>query len=187
MNDQDAMLSISSSEGIRINVCEGDRVVTNATTTVMCGIQQLAQDGGKIEHMATDLLHQERNEMSAIRGGKITNQVVSGMLSQSGNKMDTSDGGEIHNLVGQVRGGDFESLRAILISQGVLEVDIVDLKNAITVDRREVHGETGQAVGPEAAVWVGKMVGKAVSGVWNISAQVAAGLLTEVIKKYLGL
>lgn len=185
MSDQDAVLSISSSEGVRINVREGDRVVTNTTTTVMRGVQQLAQDGGKIEHIATDLLHQECNEMSAIRGGNITSQVTSGMLWQSDNKMYASDGGEIHNLVGQVCAGDFESLRAILISQGVSEADIVDLKNAITADGQEAHGENEQAVGPQAAGWVRKIVGKAASGVRKISAQVAADLLTEVIKQYL--
>jgi hypothetical protein len=87
------------------------------------------------------------------------------------------------NLTMTVQKGDFNSLSSFLSKKGISAEDIEELKKAIDVDPKP----TSQSLGENVGVWLGKMVGKAVSGVWKIGVDVATNLLTSAIWAYYGI
>ena len=126
----------------------------------------------------------------------ILNQVVPGYAPQTsttsggstniqiqGNNNVVARGENIHQEVTTVLKGDFESLAAHLKSYHVSEQDIGELKAAIST---EMVAENG-SFGPEVASWVGKMVEKAASGVWQVAAGQAAGILVNALGSYYGI
>lgn len=78
--------------------------------------------------------------------------------------------------------GNFDSLKTTLKSQGVDEAEILELKKAI----KEDPIPKSKTLGPKVASWVGKMVGKAASGIWQIGVDTAANLLSTSIQAYYG-
>jgi hypothetical protein len=87
------------------------------------------------------------------------------------------------NLNIMVQKGDFNSLSAFLSKNGLSTEDIEELKGAIESDSIPKSKTLGEKVG----AWFGKMVGKAVSGVWNIGSDVATNLLASAIWAYYGI
>jgi hypothetical protein len=79
---------------------------------------------------------------------------------------------------------DFSSLEAVLRDHGVAEPELTDLRDAV---QSEQELKPGQRFGPKVSAWIGKMVGKAADGTWNIALEAAGNLLAQVIKKYYGL
>jgi AbiTii len=79
---------------------------------------------------------------------------------------------------------DFSALGQLLIEKGVSSTDIADLKAALDSDPTPLNPE---GFGPKVSSWVGKMVGKAAAGSWNIGLGAAGNLLAQAIAKYYGL
>jgi hypothetical protein len=79
---------------------------------------------------------------------------------------------------------DFSSLEAVLRDHGVAEPELTDLRDAV---QSEQELKPGQRFGPKVSAWIGKMVGKAADGTWNIALEAAGNLLAQVIEKYYGL
>ena len=88
------------------------------------------------------------------------------------------------NMSLAVAQNDFESLRQYLSAQNISDDDINELKSAIAKDTLPA---SAKSFGSNVAGWIGNMVSKAASGLWDISASVAGGFLFEAIKKYYGL
>jgi AbiTii len=78
---------------------------------------------------------------------------------------------------------DFSSLEAVLRGHGVPEPDLTDLRGALQSEESKPE----QGFGPKVSSWIGKMVGKAADGTWNIGLEAAGNLLAQVISKYYGL
>lgn len=81
-----------------------------------------------------------------------------------------------------IQTGDFKSLAEILEAKGISTEDIKELKKAIATDPIPQSGTLGEKVG----AWLGKMIGKAASGVWKIGVDVATNLLSAAIWAYYG-
>ncbi len=83
-----------------------------------------------------------------------------------------------------IRAGDFEGVQAALHANGVDDVDIEELRNALAKDPKPKNEkELGELTG----AWVGRMVGKASRGLLKIGSTVAADLLTKIIAAYYGI
>ena len=78
---------------------------------------------------------------------------------------------------------DFSSLEAVLRGHGVTEPDLTALRGALQSE----ESKPKQGFGPKVSSWIGKMVGKAADGTWNIGLEAAGNLLAQVIEKYYGL
>lgn len=75
-------------------------------------------------------------------------------------------------------------LRKVLETNGVASVDIEQLIQALS-DEPKV--ETVGRFGPKVSEWIGKMLGKAADGSWNIALGAAGNLLASVIGKWYGI
>ncbi|MBF0290687.1 MAG: hypothetical protein HQK86_00865 [Nitrospinae bacterium] len=94
----------------------------------------------------------------------------SSQVSQSGNEI--------------VIFGDLKSLQMFLESYGIEDTDIADLDSAIQEDSKTMDKP---ALGKRVQDWIGKMVGKATTGAWNVSTSVAGTILTKALSQYFGL
>lgn len=88
------------------------------------------------------------------------------------------------NLEMTVSAGDFESLKGWLRSHGLSSADVDELQTAIESDPEP---EGSNSFGPRVSGWIGKMVGKAANGAWQIGVAMAGTLLTKALAKYYGL
>jgi hypothetical protein len=88
------------------------------------------------------------------------------------------------NLNMDVHKGDVVSLRKYLKSISVEDGDIADLELAL---KEDPVPSTTQHLGKRVGDWVGKMVGKAASGVWKIGVNIASQLLVTSLRRYYGL
>ncbi|MFQ5902985.1 MAG: hypothetical protein ACE5JO_04780, partial [Candidatus Binatia bacterium] len=84
----------------------------------------------------------------------------------------------------QVQEGDFNSLRRYLGGLHVADVDLEELETALLEDA--VGGAEGR-IGNQTSGWIGRMIGKASSGAWEVGVSVAGSILTRAISQYLGL
>ena len=92
-----------------------------------------------------------------------------------------------HSTLGDVQiqaiaHGSIQSLGEFMKSIGVANLDISSLSEAIKADG-DVKPE---ALGSRVTNWIGAMVGKAVSGTWNVALSAAPELLKEAIWRYYG-
>ena len=60
--------------------------------------------------------------------------------------------------------------------------DLAELETALATD-----GKPEKGLGKTVSKWLGKMVGKAAEGTWDIGAETATSLLSDAIKSYLGI
>lgn len=92
-----------------------------------------------------------------------------------------------HSTLGDVRiqtvqAGDIGSLTGFLEKIGIPAEDRDELREAIQEDGEPPPGTVGQRI----QAWIGHMVGKAVSGAWNIGLGTAPELLKEALFRYYG-
>lgn len=78
---------------------------------------------------------------------------------------------------------DFDTLARVLAEYKVAFSDIQALKVAIETD---IEPTSPNKLGNNVSEWIGKMVGKAASGSWEISVATAGTLLAEAIGKFYG-
>ncbi len=77
---------------------------------------------------------------------------------------------------------DVASLENALKQNNVSDSDIESLKNVLA-EEQEAH----KRFGPKVSSWIGKMVGKAADGSWNVSIGAASGILSQIISNFYGL
>jgi len=97
---------------------------------------------------------------------------------------DVTDSNITQNLNMNIQKNDFESLSEYLRNQGVNEKDIQELQVAINEDNPP---KTPEKLGKKVSGWIGNMVSKAASGLWQIEVSAAGTLLAAAIKAYYGL
>lgn len=83
-----------------------------------------------------------------------------------------------------ITSNDFGELKQLLQENGVEEVDIAELKQAITEDAPPTEKEK---FGPRVSGWIGKMARKSAEGSWNVGIATAGNLLSQAISKFYGL
>jgi hypothetical protein len=79
--------------------------------------------------------------------------------------------------------GDFGSLRNKLSELSVEQSDIDELQTAL---ESEPVVEGREKFGQKVGTWIGKMVQKSATGVWDISVNTAGNILAILIAKYYG-
>ena len=88
----------------------------------------------------------------------------------------------VHNVTVK---GDRNALHDKLRDIKVPETDISDLDAAIAEDRDFAVVESDY--GPKVKKWIGGMINKAASGVWEVKLGVATGVLTNALSAYYGI
>ncbi len=78
---------------------------------------------------------------------------------------------------------NFESLKNYLKEIGIENDDIDELQTAIKTDPVP---DTSEHFGEKVGSWIGRMIGKASTGAWQITVNTASGLLTQMLLKYYG-
>lgn len=88
------------------------------------------------------------------------------------------------NLQMSIGKGDIAGLRDYLAGQKIATEDIKELEKAIKDDPVPIDKSK---FGDKVSIWIGKMVGKAASGGWDVAVAVAGQLLANAIAAYYGL
>jgi len=81
--------------------------------------------------------------------------------------------------------GDFKTLSKTLENNGVSEIDITALKNAID-DDASVLDPASKEFGPAVKSWLQTMLSKAVETSWNIELGMASSLLATALNSFYG-
>ncbi|MGQ0641344.1 MAG: AbiTii domain-containing protein [Gemmatimonadaceae bacterium] len=82
-----------------------------------------------------------------------------------------------------VASSDLPALIAELVNIAVPKDEITELEEAIKLDGAPPRKERG----PKVTAWLGKMISKAASGVWNVATSTATTVLPKLLGKYYGL
>jgi len=96
---------------------------------------------------------------------------------------DVSNSNVTQNLEMIIEIGNFDSLAEFLRYKELDQEDISELKKAIEDDPKP---QSPNNFGAKVSDWMGKMISKAASGVWQIGVSAAGTLLTKAICKYYG-
>jgi len=158
--------------------------------TRLIGVNQLV---AIVEKARTEILEWSLNlEASGILGEGLT------FSTEDEKRIDESNPrisiAHFQGIIGDVHGGsisqtmsmhitqgNFESLAKHLESKGISVEDITALEQAFMKDPNpSKSGKFGERV----SEWIGKMVGKAAEGSWDISVSVAANLLSSAITHF---
>lgn len=93
--------------------------------------------------------------------------------------------GSIHGVRNSISTNDFEGVAKILLSNGMNQTDIDELRAAIDSDK-SISTEKQESIGSNVKQWTGKMLLKAGTASWNITTEAAGNLLAAVIASYYG-
>lgn len=119
---------------------------------------------------------------SSLAAGKVTTifntTILGGAVGALGNVQATNVNAT------NVNKGDVGSLRTVLSDCGVDSADIDDIQQALT-DEATISSDG--SFGPKVRAWIGKMIGKAAAGAWNIGVNAAGSLLAGTIRAFYGL
>jgi hypothetical protein len=91
--------------------------------------------------------------------------------------------GTANNSVVNVTTNDWSALAQFLVSNGVAQTDVEELHAAVIA---EPNAEAGKW-GPRVSKWIGKMVGKAADGSWQVGLGAAGNLLAQALTAFYGL
>lgn len=113
----------------------------------------------------------------------ISNSNLGGNFAIGSNAKSTSRGSQ--SVQGQNSTVSFERLSEELISHGVLNDEIAELRDAIERDKtsREV---ARHKIGSNVGSWMRKMFGKAVDTSWQVEISAAGSILASAIQRYYG-
>ena len=100
-----------------------------------------------------------------------------------GNNNVVAIGDNISQKVSTVQKGDIGSLIEYLKENNVPDSDMEELRQAIAEDPDAEEG----MFGPKVSSWMGGMITKAASGVWQVAVPVATGMLHKGIESYYGI
>jgi len=112
---------------------------------------------------------------------KTLNQIFNTTINGSAGVIGNADSATVNITVNQ---GNFAELRQQLTQSGINEDDIKELEAAIA---SEPQIGSDKKYGPKVGQWVGKMLGKAASGAWNVGLHVGSAVLEKALLSYYGL
>lgn len=142
-------------------------------TTILDWSLTLEADG----ILGEDLLFSEKEKQAAMHNINIQNfQGVLGNIDGGSSVTQTNSQ--------QITAADFSALARYLTESGVSKVDLEDLHAAVRDDPKP---SSVAEFGPKVSLWIGKMMGKAAAGSWQISIATAGGFLANALGKFYGL
>ena len=92
-------------------------------------------------------------------------------------------GEQVNQQVSIVHQGDAASLLDNLREQGVEEEDLRELGNAVASEPEAADGNYG----PQVGAWLGGMLTKAATGVWNAGMEAAPKILVKALNEFYGI
>ena len=122
-----------------------------------------------------DSLNRSTQDMEAIR--KTFNITI------YGDHNIVASGQNINQEVHTVLRGDIDSLLAYFRSINIDSGDLATIKEATSVEQTPPQGKFGSKV----SEWIGRMIGKAASGTWDVSLNTASRVLGDALSSYYGL
>ncbi len=128
---------------------------------------------------------QENNVTSAnLNSGEVKQEEVRNLFNINiyGDHNVVASGESVQQQVRTIRRGDVESLVHYLRQHKVGKSDLRALEKAVSAEPVNLDGRFG----PKVQAWVGKMIGKASSGVWKIGLASAPAVLMEALRRYYG-
>lgn len=138
-----------------------------------------------VRSRALDFAAALEKNLPAVEAGNeaaTVNQMVQNYIYGSNHVTVISGSHNFVNISGIVT-GDFESLKRHLTQGGVPPEDAESLRAVLKAEPRPIDGDFG----PKTKGWIDGMVDKARAGVWDVSIKAGTALLTEALKKFLGL
>ena len=94
-----------------------------------------------------------------------------------------ASGEQVNQRVKTVQEGDIDSLLMVLREFNISEDDLSELKNAVSAE----PSAPGGSYGPRVRAWLGGMISKAATSIWNVGLETASKVLTDTLKGYYGL
>ena len=128
--------------------------------------------------MAGNSASQDNTAIESAKVTQIFNMTITGGVATIVGSMERS------SVTVNVVARDMESLKKALAESGVNSEDFAELERALKADPQP---EEPSKFGAGVASWIGKMVGKAADGSWQIGVAVAGQLLANAITKFYGL
>lgn len=172
MRMQDSFSAMRPTRIVACNQIAG--ILEQIRTRLLDWALQLEAEGVLGEGLTFSETEKRRVEMS--QGISINNfQGVLGNVSNSQVQQ---------NLNMTITPGNFSSLASYLANHDVSAEDLRDLENAV---RQDPQPDDKTKLGDYVSAWIGKMIGKAAQGGWNISLGAAGNLLASAIAKFYGL
>ena len=114
-------------------------------------------------------------------GSEVVGQLVSYHIYGGHNVIAT--GGQVNQQVIMVAKGDATALLDYLREQGVGEDDLEELGDAVS---SEPEALTDGNYGPKVGAWLGNMLAKASTGVWEVGLETASEMLPQVLNRFYG-
>lgn len=148
-------------------------IVTKVRTIIFNWSVELEEKG----ILGKGLKFTDKEKESAV---SINNYTIENFQGIAGNIVDSTIS---QNNQMNVYAKDFDSLVKVLTENKVTFSDIQELKHALDVD--DVPTEPNR-FGKNVSEWIGKMVGKAATGSWEVGVSTAGTLLAEAISKFYG-
>lgn len=113
----------------------------------------------------------------AVSSQEINIQNFQGVLGDVSNSTLTQD------LNMKIETQNFDSLKSFLLSKGLSDTDLSELKHAI---QHDTEPDTKGKFGDKVSAWMGRMLTKAANGSWQVSVAAAGNLLAQAIGAYYG-
>lgn len=130
-----------------------------------------------------DLQQNDVTPESLSNGGAKQEMVRNSIINNIyGNNNIVATGESVSQTVSIVDKGDVESLKAYFRARNIDEEDLNELASAVTSEPQL----QGAGFGSKVAGWIGKMVGKNLSGTWQYMGDNAQLMLTEALNGFYG-
>ncbi|MFB3897727.1 MAG: hypothetical protein ACE14V_15660 [bacterium] len=151
-----------------------EAIIDAVRNTILKWALKLEQEG----ILGENLTFSEDEKRKAAASTEIRIDNFQGILGNVENSSVSQD------LQMTIKKEDIASLRAYLISLGIIKEDIDELEQIIAIEGRPTKVSK---FGEKVSGWIGKMISKAASGTWDIAVGSAGSLLAQAIAKYYGL
>lgn len=164
----------------QVQVFELSEVLTNIRSKLLELMLELEEDFPNID---TELETREIDKQAVNQTINFYMNKIRITTTGDGNTVNTGDNSTvINNAV--VTKGNKEALKKFLVENGVANEDVTHLAEIID---EEESATTLTKFGPKVGAWIQMMIGKAVSGGWEIGVGAAGSILAQGILKYYGL
>lgn len=172
-----ALMRMQGSYPLRPLVVVGENVLLAIIQSVRTRILEWALSLEAAGILGESLSFSEKERNVAMTNKTIQIQNFQGVLG------DVSGGSITQSNTITITSGNFDSLAQYLKEQGVQSKEIAELEIAIAGDPEP---QQPGMFGGKVSAWIGKMVGLAASGGWEISVSTASTLIAAALTKYYG-
>lgn len=148
-------------------------IITNVRNKLLDFMLELDGKYGDLTEIKD--LKMKKEEISSI----VNNTIITG----DGNVLNTGKNSNINNT-SNINKASKEDLITHLKHIGLTDEDTTEIAEIIDLETPDFQNEK---FGINVNTWIAKMIGKTISGSWNVGIGAAGTLLAEAIKKYYGM